>query len=556
MADKKISELTELTSVNAENDFFPLVDSSRTETKKMNVANLPMSDNAIGQTFPFTTDFTTGGRITTTAVTSITGGFSSDTEFVYVGSNVTSIGSYAFYYLPSLKEVTLACPITSIGGGAFFNSNNLTKVNIPDSVTSIASQAFMYANLTGELNISNSVTGIGSIAFYGTNITNVVLGDSVSSIGTSSFGVMNQLTGISIDPANTNFSTDGRSIIQSSTNKLIQFAAQSGVTDYTIPSGVSIIGNSAFLFANNLTSLTLISPLTSIENYAFDGCGITGIDLSGVTGIGVGAFGGAVLSGITIPDTVTLIGNRGFAGSNLTGATIGSGLTSISTGLFTDCRNLVSVTFGENLTEIQRQGFSTCHSLTDIIIPNSVTSIGSQAFQYCSSLSGVTLGGSLTGISDNVFADCTSLINIGIPDSVVSLGNGTFDGCSGLTSVTIGIGVTGIGDRTFQECSGLSGIKIPNNATSIGNFAFHDCNRLTGITIPTGVTGIGNSAFDGCSSLATINSLAISAPSLSGSTVFDNVATTQINVPVGATASYQAAGDGNLYGGLTIIDTL
>ena len=135
------------------------------------------------------------------------------------------------------------------------------------------------------------------------------------------------------------------------------------------------------------------------------------------------------------------------------------------------------------------------------------------------------------------------------------MGIGAFDLCDGLTDVTIGNSVTSIEDRTFQECSGLSGIKIPNNITSIGGFAFHDCNRLTGITIPTGVTEIGNHAFDGCSSLATINSLAISAPTI-GSDVFDNVASTQINVPAGTRASYQAAGDGSTYGGLTIIDIL
>jgi len=199
MADKKISELTELTLADVANDFFPLVDSSRTETKKMNVANLPMSDNAIGQTFPFTTDFTTGGRITTTGITSIGSyGFASDTELVYVGSNVTGIDSRAFYMLDNLKEVILACPITSINSSTFGLCSNLTKVNIPDSVTSIGSTAFVYTPLTGELKISNSVTSIGSTAFYGTNITNVVLGDSVSSIGPSAFHVMNQLTGISI----------------------------------------------------------------------------------------------------------------------------------------------------------------------------------------------------------------------------------------------------------------------------------------------------------------------------------------------------------------------
>ena len=57
MADKKISQLTELTSANAATDFLPVVDTSVGETKKIALANLPMSDAALAQSYPYTTDF-------------------------------------------------------------------------------------------------------------------------------------------------------------------------------------------------------------------------------------------------------------------------------------------------------------------------------------------------------------------------------------------------------------------------------------------------------------------------------------------------------------------
>ena len=46
MADKKISQLTELTSANAATDFLPVVDTSAVETKKITLANLPLSNAA------------------------------------------------------------------------------------------------------------------------------------------------------------------------------------------------------------------------------------------------------------------------------------------------------------------------------------------------------------------------------------------------------------------------------------------------------------------------------------------------------------------------------
>ena len=60
MADKKISQLTELTSTNEATDFLPVVDTSASETKKISLSNLPLSDAAIEQSYPYTVDFQNG----------------------------------------------------------------------------------------------------------------------------------------------------------------------------------------------------------------------------------------------------------------------------------------------------------------------------------------------------------------------------------------------------------------------------------------------------------------------------------------------------------------
>ena len=56
---------------------------------------------------------------------------------VEIGSAVTSIGNYAFYYCSDLTSVTIPSSVTSIGDYAFSGCSNLTSVTIPSSVTSI-----------------------------------------------------------------------------------------------------------------------------------------------------------------------------------------------------------------------------------------------------------------------------------------------------------------------------------------------------------------------------------------------------------------------------------
>ena len=73
------------------------------------------------------------------------------------------------------------------------------------------------------------------------------------------------------------------------------------MTSLTIPSSVTLIGESVFSGCSGLTSLTIPSSVTWIGNYAFEGC-------SGLTSL-------------TIPSSVTSIGNYAFEGC--------SGLTSI-----------------------------------------------------------------------------------------------------------------------------------------------------------------------------------------------------------------------------------
>ena len=110
-----------------------------------------------------------------------------------------------------------------------------------------------------------------------------------------------------------------------------------------------------------------------------------------VTSIGAGAFYEVSrVTGVSIPASVTSIGENAFYNSGLTSVTIPNNVTNMGEGAFRECFYLTSVIIGNSVTSIGSYAFSDCSGLTSITVPNSVTSIGSYAFYDCSSLTSIT----------------------------------------------------------------------------------------------------------------------------------------------------------------------
>ena len=192
---------------------------------------------------------------------------------------------------------------------------------------------------------------------------------------------------------------------------------------------------------------------------------------------------------------------------------------------FRNSYELKSITIPNSVTCIGNHAFGGCSSLTSVMIPNSVTSIGGAAFYGCRSLPTITIPNSVTSIGNAAFSYCTALTTVTIPNSIDSIRYGLFDGCVNLTSVSLSDNLTYIGDLAFRAC-GLSSIHIPNNVTYIGECAFQGCsnikdfqipNRVThlragtfwgwgmkSLTIPAQVDSIDKYAFASCDSLRTI----------------------------------------------------
>ena len=338
------------------------------------------------------------------------------------------------------------------------------------------------------------------------------------------------------------------------------FSDCSSLTSVTIPNSVTSIGEYAFSGCSSLTSVTIPNGVTSIEHGAFSSCSsLTSVIIpNSVTSIETGAFYHCTgLTNVTIPNSVTHIGNYAFRGcSSLTSVTIPNSVTSIRPYAFSDCSSLTSVTIPNSVTSIMYRVFYNCSSLTSVTIPNSVTSIEDEAFGDCNNLREVhitdiaawckivfeeypSFKSNPLYYAHNLYVNGTLVTDLVIPDGVTSIGNGAFIHCSNLTSVTIPNSVTSIGNSAFEDCNNLKEVHItdiatwckinfglfnssnplyyahnlyvngtlltdlviPDGVTSIGTNAFCGCSSLTSVTVPNSVTSIGNSAFDYCNNL-------------------------------------------------------
>jgi uncharacterized repeat protein (TIGR02543 family) len=88
--------------------------------------------------------------------------------------------------------------------------------------------------------------------------------------------------------------------------------------------------------------------------------------------------------------------------ATLTGVTIPGSITSIGQVSFATCENLTSLTIQYGVNSIGSSAFWGCISLTSVIIPDSVSSIDHQAFDACPSLTSVTFQGTISASRFNV----------------------------------------------------------------------------------------------------------------------------------------------------------
>jgi hypothetical protein len=379
-----------------------------------------------------------------------------------------------------------------------------TAFAIPDSVTVIESGAFYNCGSLTDIEIPSGVTTIGEYAFYNcSSLTNITIPDGVTTIGSSAFYNCNHLTSITLPfvgaMLNEPYSSSHFGYIfgANSYSNNSSFVPSSLKT--VVITGGKSIGANAFYNCSGLTSITIPDSVTTIGESAFSNTGIwNNASNNSVIYMGkwVVGYKGTLSGSLSLRADTIGIGDRAFYNCwGLTSITIPDGVTVIGAGAFSDCGGLTSIPIPNGVTAIGNGAFFNCTGLTSITIPDSVTTIGSSAFDNtriwnnASNNSVIYMGKWVVGYKGTLSG---SLL---LRADTVGIGDSAFSGCSGLTSITLPDSVTAIGYFAFSGCTGLTSITLPDGVTVIGDSAFSRCTGLTSITIPDGVTTIGEWAF-------------------------------------------------------------
>ena len=312
------------------------------------------------------------------------------------GKKVTKIGGRLTYYMKSiLRKVKIPDTVTYIENGAFEDCSELVSVTIPEGVTEIGNHAFAGCNKLISIIIPSSVATIGEGAF------------DIGDIGNDS-NIINYrlLESIKVSKENKNYDSrnDCNALIETSTNRLIL-----GSNNTIIPDSVMIINDFAFYGCNQLKDIIIPKNVIGIGDIAFGGCsGLNSIMVSeenkyfdsrnGCNAIIETSTNTLILgsNNTIIPASVVEIGEGAFYGSGLTSVTIPNSVTKIGNAAFEDCTALTSVTMQEGIKMIADWIFSECSKLESITIPNSVWSIGYGAFSNCDSLKTINYTGTVS----------------------------------------------------------------------------------------------------------------------------------------------------------------
>lgn len=185
--------------------------------------------------------------------------YSSEKYKVIVKDTVTEIQGYAFSCCRGLTSISIPDSVTSIGGSAFSGCTGLTSITIPDSVTSIGACAFSGCTGLTSITIPESVTTIYLQAFEGcTGLTSIILPGYVAPISYYEFLNCDAIK-------NVKFTYDGRSSYPEALDWVENI-------EIVITDSVTSIGYRAFANCKGLTSITIPDSVTSIEYDAFSGC--------------------------------------------------------------------------------------------------------------------------------------------------------------------------------------------------------------------------------------------------------------------------------------------
>lgn len=273
------------------------------------------------------------------------------------------------------------------------------------------------------------------------------------------------------------------------------FSGCDKLTSISMPETLTSIGNGAFRSCDELTSVVIpdnVITVGSADYPAFDYCKKieTLVVGKGVTDFNLGTW--IDLKKIIIRSNALLNTGSEFYTGGAEEIVIDDGVTSVGNNAFRGLKENVTISIPNSVTCIGEYCFL-ASEFTSIKLPDNITSIGKYAFAYCKMLESINLPEKLIEVSESLFYDCDALKSIVIPNEVTTIKNSAFEGCENITSLHIGSGVRTIKEQAFRTGSKFKTINIPDNVEAIYRGAF-TC-EIDTLIIGRGLKNVWRAAF-------------------------------------------------------------
>lgn len=254
-------------------------------------------------------------------------------------SSTDTIGKYI-----GIQDVVLPNSVTTVGIGAFRNCKMLQTITVGSGLKEIPSQ--MCAECSYEENpVGEGQMSQTKLTEYG-GLTDVILPNSVTSIGTGAFSSCMALKGIK---------------------------APEGNRYDALPEGLITIDDDAFSNCKSMTALIFPANLKKIGARAFmDAAQMQNTGEVGLTK----QYAGLSTLNFTLSNQLEEIGDAAFARTNIRNILLPVSLKSIPAAAFEGCYNLESVAFHEGEVQVKEVGgnaFRDCYSLSSVSLPFTAT---------------------------------------------------------------------------------------------------------------------------------------------------------------------------------------
>ena len=311
--------------------------------------------------------------VSSQSVFAVPNDYRTEIKKITIPDSIVAIGDYAFEFCVSITEIEIPNTVTQIGEKCFYGCSQLKNIVLPNGITEIPAYAFGNCENLETISFSSNLEKIGGYAFAScSKLTSISFGSQMKYIGEGAFGGCHALSKVSVDSLGTwlqiEFETGTMFIYSDSHSNPLFYAHDlyinnEKLTELIIPSGTTKINANAFSGCS-IQSVTIPASITTVGDYAFYACE----NLSAVKISDLSAW--CKLSFAFYNDyNATYVSNPLYYAHNLylnnqliTQLVIPDDVTKINEFVFAGA-NFTSVVMSNNVDEICRGAFYVCDNL-------------------------------------------------------------------------------------------------------------------------------------------------------------------------------------------------